>query len=183
MAVAINNDHIARCGQRLHRHLVGGGGTIGHEEHMIRTKGARGHFLRAFDIAGGLQQAIKPACRGAAFRQEQVDAVEFAHVANPIGPEHGFPARNRQRMKGADRAHGVFFQIVEEGRFIAFLHAFQNGQMLFQQFLNTIEDAPNAARGRIAGQDFHILIGHQIDIQFGPEALQARRQLQGRFLW
>ena len=78
-------------------------GAVGDEEDVIRAEGARRHLLRLLDVAGRLQQAVEAAGRRAAFGEEQVDAVELAHVADPVGLEHRLAARDRQRVEGADR--------------------------------------------------------------------------------
>ena len=73
-------------------------------------------LLRFLDVAGRLEQAVEAARRGAAFREEDVDAVELAHVADPVGLEHRLAARDRQRVEGADRALRILLQVVEERR-------------------------------------------------------------------
>ena len=114
--------------QRLHRHLVRGRGAVGDEEDVVGAEGARRLFLRLLDVAGRLQQAVEAAGGRAALGQEQVDAVELAHVADPVGLEDRLAARDRQRVEGADRALRVFLEIVEERRVEAILDAFQDGR-------------------------------------------------------
>ena len=70
--------------QRLHDHLVGGRRAVGDEEHVVGAEGARGVLLRLLDVAGRLEQAVEAAGGGAALGEEQVDAVELAHVADPV---------------------------------------------------------------------------------------------------
>ena len=83
-------------------------------------------LLRALDVAGRLEQAVEAAGGGAALGEEQVDAVELAHVADPVGLEHRLAARDRQGVEGADRAPRVFLQVVEERRFVAVGDAFED---------------------------------------------------------
>ena len=129
VAVAVDDDDVARRNQRLHHHLVAGRRAVGDEEHVVGAEGARRHVLRLLDVAGGLQKAVEAAGCGAAFSQEQVDAVELAHVADPAGAEHRLAARDRQRMEGADRALRIALQIVEERRLVARLDALENGEV------------------------------------------------------
>ena len=41
VAVAVDDDDVARLHQRLHHHLVAGGRAVGDEEHLVRAEGAR----------------------------------------------------------------------------------------------------------------------------------------------
>ena len=103
-------------------------------------KRARGLLLRLLDVAGRLQQAVEAAGGRAALGEEQVDAVELAHVADPVGLEHRFAARDRQRVEGADRALRVFLQIVEEGRLVARRRRLQDREVQFQRLFDRVED-------------------------------------------
>ena len=141
VAVAVDDRDIAGRQQRLHRHLVRCRGAVGDEENVVGAEGARGLLLRPLDVAGRLQQAVEPAGRGAALGQEQVRAVELAHVADPVGLEDRLAARDRQRVEGADRPLRVFLQVIEEWRLVTILHALQDRQVQFQHFLHRVEDA------------------------------------------
>ena len=136
--------------------LLRGRGAVGDEEDVVGAEGARRHLLRLLDVAGRLQQAVETAGRRAALGQEQVQAVELAHVADPVGLEDRFAARDRQRMEGADRPLRIFLEVVEERRFVAVLHAFENGEVQLEQFLDRIEDAAGHIRIRISGQLFDV---------------------------
>ena len=83
-------------------------------------------------------------------------------------------------MERSDRALGVFLEIVEERRFEAILNAFQDGKMQLEQLFHRVEDAANDIGLGIAGQLLHIAVGDQIDVEFGPNALQRARQRQRR---
>src|SRR6476620_4824696 len=126
MAVAIDDHDVAGGQERLHGHLVRGRSAVGDEEGMIRTKGACSHLLRLLDIAGRLQKAVKTTGCGAAFGEEQVYAVELAHVADPVGIEHRLATRNRQGVEGADWPLRIFLQVVEEWGFKSRLHALKH---------------------------------------------------------
>ena len=114
VAVAVEEHDVAGGDQRLVHHLVRGAGAVGNEEDVVGAEGARGHVLGVLDVAGRLQQAVEAAGRGARFGEEDVQAVELAHVADPVGLEHRLAARDRQRVEGADRPHRVLLQVVEE---------------------------------------------------------------------
>src|SRR5207253_6867907 len=141
--VAIDDRYVTRREQRLNRHLVRRRGAVGHEEHPIRAKRARRLVLCLLDVAGRLQQAVEAAGGRAALGEEQVRAVEFAHVADPVRLEDGFAAGNWQRVESPDRTLRVLLEIVEEWRVVTVLHTFQNAKMQLQQFLDGIEDPAN----------------------------------------
>ncbi len=178
VAVAVHDHDVAGRHQRLHHHLVRGRGSVRDEEHVVSPKGAGRHLLRFLDVARRLQQAVEAPGRGAAFRKEQVDPVELAHVADPVGPEHRLAPRDGQGVERADGALRVFLQVVEERRLIAVLDAFKNGEVQFQQFLHRVEDAPGAGRRRVGGELFHLAVGGHVDVQIGAHALQQAREPQ-----
>ena len=180
VAVAVDDHDVAGRQQRLHRHLVRRRGAVGDEEDVIGAEGARRLVLRLLDVAGRLQQAVETAGGGAAFGQEQVGPVELAHVADPVGLEDRLAARDRQRMEGADRPLRVFLQVVEERRVVAILHAFEDREVQFQQFLHRIEDAAHRIRLGIAGDLFDPAVRHEVKIELGPYALEDLRQVQRR---
>ncbi len=62
-----------------------------------------------------LQQAVETAGRRAAFRQEQIEAVELAHVADPVGLEDRLSARDRQSVERTDRPRAYFFRLSKKG--------------------------------------------------------------------
>ena len=103
VAIAVEDDDVARRDQRLVDHLVAGRSAVGDEEDVVGAERACGHVLGALDVAGRLEQAVEAAGRRAALREEQVDPVELAHVADPVGLEHGLAAGDRQRVESADR--------------------------------------------------------------------------------
>jgi hypothetical protein len=63
MAIAVDQDDIARTDQRLLHDLVGGRGSVGDEERAIAPERASRQVLRHFDVAGGLEQAVESASR------------------------------------------------------------------------------------------------------------------------
>ena len=50
----------------------------------LRAEGARRLLLRLLDVAGRLQQAVEAAGGGRGLGEEEVGAVELAHVADPV---------------------------------------------------------------------------------------------------
>ena len=180
VAVAVDDGDVAGREQRLHRHLVRCGCAVGDEEHVIRTEGARGFLLGLLDSACGLEEAVEAAGRCAALREKKRRTVEFAHVANPVRPEDGFSASNRQRVKRADRPLRVLFQVVEERRFKSILHALQDRQVQLEQFLDRVKDATNRVGVRVAGYLLDRAIGHKVEVQLRPNPFQHLRQMQRR---
>jgi hypothetical protein len=157
---------------RLVDHLVRGRGAVGHEEHVVGPEGARRHVLRFLDVAGRLQQAVEAAGGGRGLREEEVQAVELAHVADPVGLEDRLAARDRQRVEGADRPHRVFLEVVEERRAEAVRHALEHREVQLQQLLDRVEDAADAVGARIAGDALHVAVGQEVDVEFGAQLLQ-----------
>ena len=74
-------------------------------------------------------------------------------------------------MECPDRTLGVFLQIVEERGFEPVLHAFQNGQMQFQQFFHGIEYPAKHVGLGISRQLLDVPVRHQIEVEFGAHAL------------
>ena len=146
VAIAVDDDDVARPHERLHHHLVAGRRAVGDEEHVIGAEGPRRHVLRLLDVAGRLQQAVEAARGGAALGKKQVHAIEFAHVADPVRVEHGLAAGDRQGMERRDRPLRVLLQVVEEGRLVARRHALEDGQVQFHRLLDRVEDAAQDRR-------------------------------------
>src|SRR5436189_217062 len=122
------------------------------KEDVIGPEGAGRHLLRALDVAGRLEKAVEAAGRGAALGEEQVDPVELAHVADPLGFEDRLATRDRKRMEGADRAARIALQVVEERRLVAVAHAFENRQVKLERLLDGVEDPAHAIGRRVDGR-------------------------------
>ena len=138
---------------------------------MVSADGARELFLRDLDVAGRLEHAVQAAGGGGALREEQVLAVELAHVADPVRLHDRLAARDRQRVEGADRPRGVALEVVEVRRGKAVGDAFEDVQMYLGQLLDFVEHAPNHRGRRVAGQLLDIPVGQQIDVELGADAL------------
>src|SRR5829696_5523324 len=121
-------------------------------------------------------KAVEPAGCCAALGEEQVDAVELAHVADPVGLEDRLAACNRERVEGADGTARIALQIIKEGRFVSRLHAFQDGQMNLERLLDGVEDAAHAVGGRIACELLDAAVGQQKDVELGTNSLQGPGQ-------
>ena len=171
VAVAIDDRDVAWREQRLNGHLVRRRGAVGHEEDAIRTECTSRLVLRFLDVAGRLQQAVQTAGGRAALGQEQVQAIEFAHVTDPVRSEDGFAACDRQRMERPDRALRIFLEIVEERGVVAILNAFQDGEMELQKLFDGIEDPPDHVRIGVSSHLLDIAIGHQIQVKLRAHAL------------
>src|SRR4029077_15788321 len=119
-----------------------------------------------------LEQAVEAAGGRAALGKEQVRAIEFTHVANPVRLEDGFAARDRQRMEGPDRTLRILFEIVEEWRVEAILHAFQNAKVQLEKLLDGIEYPAEHVGFRVPGHLLYVAIGYQVEIEFRADPLQ-----------
>ena len=64
-----------------------------------------------------------------------------------------------------------FFRLSKNGVFEAVLHAFQNGQMQFQQLFHGIEDPAKHLGLGISRQLLDVPVRHQIEVEFGPHPL------------
>ncbi len=95
MAVAIEDHDVAWRDQGLVHHFVRGARPVGHEENAVRSECARRHFLRQLDVAGRLEKAVEAPGRGAALGQQQIETIELAHIADPIGLEDRLAASDR----------------------------------------------------------------------------------------
>ena len=108
--------------------------------------------------------------------EEQVGAVELAHVANPVRLEDRLAARDRQRVIGADRPLGVFLQVVEVGRFVPVVDAVEDGEVHLQHLLDAVEHATDGCGFIGAGKLPDVAIGEQIEVQLGPDPVHHPRE-------
>ena len=180
VAVAVDKRDVAGRQEGLDHHLVGGRGAVGDEEDVIGPEGAGRHLLRALDVAGRLEKAVEAAGRGAALGEEQVDAVELAHVADPVGFEDRLATRDRKRMEGADRPPRIALQVVEERRLVAVAHAFENRQVKLERLLDGVEDPAHAIGRGIAGEILDVTLGQEEDVELRADALQGSGEAQRR---
>ena len=142
----------------------------------MRAEGARGEFLRRLDVAGRLQQAVEPAGGRRRFGQEDVGAVELAHVADPVRMEHRLSAGDRQRVEGADGPLAVVEQVREIRRAIAVADAVHDAEMDLQRLLDVEEDAPDRGRLFARREGLDGAVGDQVDVELGAEVLDQRCQ-------
>ena len=83
VAVAVEQQLLARREQRLEDHLVRGRGAVGGEEGPPRAERLRGHRLRLGDHAGRLHQRIEHLHRHRQVGVEQVLAHELVEIVHP----------------------------------------------------------------------------------------------------
>jgi hypothetical protein len=93
---------------------------------------------------------------------EKGGAVKLSHVADPVGFEDRFAARDRQRVESADWPLCVLLEIVEKRGVIAILDAFEDRKMQFQKFLDCIEDAAQSRCIGTARQLLDLAVGQQV---------------------
>ncbi len=180
VAVAVRDHDVAGLGHRLVDHLVGRRRAVGHEEHVVGADRARKLLLRHFDVAGRLEHAVDAAGRGGRLGQEQVLAVELAHVADPVRLHDRLAARDRQRVEGGDRPGSVMLEIVEERRGVAVGDAFDDVEVHLEQFLDLVEHAADHRGSRIARQLLHVAVGQQVDVEFRSHTLDRRAPARPR---
>ena len=180
VAVAVDQHDVARAAHRLVHDLVGGRRAVGDEERVVAAEGARRLVLRHLDVAGGLEQAVQAARRGRGLGEEQVGAVELAHVADPVRLEDRLAARDRQCVEGADRALRVLLQVVEVRRAVAVLQAVEDREVHLERLLERVEHAADARRVVRAGELADVTIGDHVDVELGPDDVQARSRAARR---
>ena len=168
VAVAVDQHDVAGLEQRLVDDLVGRRRAVGDEEAAVAAEGAGRLVLRHLDVAGRLEQAVEAAGGRRRLGEEQVDAVELAHVADPVGLEDRLPAGDRQGVEGADGPAGVVLQVVEVRRLVAVLHAVEDRQVDLHRLLDAVEDPPDRRRLVGAGEGADIAVGRQVDVELGP---------------
>ena len=173
VAVAVDDDDVARLAHRLHHDLVRGRGAVGAQVGALGAERPRHRFLRALDGAGGLEQAVEAAGGGGGFREQDVGAVELAHVADPVGREHRLAARDRQRMEGADRTLRILLQVVEVRRLVAVLEAVEDRQVQFHRFFDVVEQAPDRLGFVARGQQLRCAVGEQVEIELGTQVVDG----------
>src|SRR6187401_177463 len=103
MAVAVDDHDIPWLADRLDDNLIGRRRAVNAEVRSLGAERARRLFMRFFDVPGGLEQAVESTGGRRGLGEEQIHAVELAHVADPVRAEDRLAARHRQRMKRTDR--------------------------------------------------------------------------------
>ena len=157
-------------------HLVGRGGAVGDEENVVRTDGTGEFFLRNLDVAGRLEHAVQAAGGGRGLGEEQVLAVELAHVADPVRLHDRLAACDRQGVKGGDRPGRVALQVVEERSGIALGDAFENVEVHLHQLLDLVEHAADHRGRRVTRHLLHLPVAQEVDVEFRANALDEPGQ-------
>ena len=176
VAVAVDQDDVARLEQRLVDDLVRRRRAVGDEEAAVAAERAGRLVLRDLDVAGRLEQAVEAAGGRRRLGEEQVGPVELAHVADPVRLEDRLPAGHRQRVEGADRPLRVPLEVVEVRRLVAVLHAVEDRQVDLHRLLDPVEDPPDRRRLRGAGQPGDVAVGREIDVELRPPPAHQLRQ-------
>ena len=143
MAIAIDQDDIARPDQCLHHDLVRGRCPIGDKVSAFSAKRACRQLLGFLDWPMRLQQRIEPTRCRRGFRKKNIHAVKLHHILDPVRFGHRFAARNRHRVKYAGWLAAVFAQRGKKGRLVTLLDAAQDIQVqvevIFLLVKNTLE--------------------------------------------
>jgi hypothetical protein len=176
VAVAVDQDDVARRQKRLVDDLVRRGGAVGDEEAAIAAERPCRLVLRDLDVAGGLQEAVEASRGRGRFGEEQVRPVELAHVPDPVRLEDGLAARQRQRVESADRPGRVLLEIVEERRVVAILDAVEDREVDLHRFLDAVERAPDR-RGLIPTRQLgDVVVGDHEEVELGPQRAHDARE-------
>ena len=181
VAVAVHQHDVAGGDERLRDDLVGGRGAVRDEERPPGTERLGGQLLRLAQRAGRLEQRVEAAAGGRGLGQEDVQAVEAEHVADPVGAEDGLALRDRQRVEHAGRAVAVVPQRLEERRVVPVGHPGEDAQVQFQRALLRVEH-PAEVMAEMAGAVLDVDLGHQVQVEFGPQPGQPAGQDLGAFV-
>ena len=180
VAVAVDENDVAGPAQRLVHDLVRGGGAVGDEVAAVAAERARRLVLRHLDVAGGLEQAVEAAGGGRALGEEEVRAVELAHVANPVGLEDRLAARHRQGVEGADRTLRVFLEVVEVRRAVAVGDSVHDGKVDLEHLVHAVEHAAQRRRIVGGGQRRDLAVGAEVHVELGTHRAHGAREQRGK---
>ena len=145
----------------------------------LGSEGPRAEVLRLLDVAGGLQQAVEPARGRGGLRQEQVGAVELAHVADPVRAEDGLAAGDGEGVEGADGPLRVLLQVAEVRRLVAVADAVQDGEVDLHQLLDLMEHSPDGGHFLAPREMLHGAVGEEVHVELGAVALDDPRERGG----
>ena len=164
VTVAVDQNDVARAYQRLHHDLVAGRGAVGGEEGLLGAEGACRQFLRFLDRPVRLEQAIEPARGRRGLGQEDVGAVEGAHVLDPVRARDRLAAADRHGVEDAGRLLGILLERGEKRRLLARGDPTKDVQVQFQKILLVVEH-PAAAAEVAPGDVLDRAVGDQIGVQ------------------
>ncbi|KDB51540.1 hypothetical protein X805_29180 [Sphaerotilus natans subsp. natans DSM 6575] len=116
VAVAVEQQRVARRQQRLEDDLVRGRGAVGGEIGAPRAEGLRGQALRLRDHAGRMQQRIELRHRHREIGAQHLLADEVVEVAHPRAGAVGVAAGVARRVPGILGLRDIGAQRVIEGR-------------------------------------------------------------------
>ena len=182
VAVPVDEHDVARADIRLADDLVRRRRAVGDEVRAARAERLRGQILGLAQRTGRLQQRVEPAAGGRRLGQEDVEAVEVDHVLDPVRAHHGLALADGQRVERPGRPVCVRTQRVEERGPVAVRDAVQDGQVQLEQSLPGVEH-PAEVRAQAAGHLFDRDLGHQVDVELGPDRGELVGQDLGAFLW
>jgi len=168
VAIAVDQHDVARPHQGLDDDLVAGRGAVGGEEGLARAERAGRQFLRLLDGAVGIEQGVEPAGGRRGLGEEDVHAVEVAHVADPVRLADRLAAGDRHGVEHAGGLLAVSLEGGEEGRLVAPVDAAQDVEVKLHVVFLIVEH-PAAGLADPARHLLHRLIGDQVDVELGPE--------------
>ncbi len=183
VAIAVEEDGLARLEQGLDQDLVGRAGAVGGEEGVAGAEGPRGQVLGLLDHALGVEQRVELGHRDAEVGLEDVGAEEAEELARGQAGLDRVAARVAGRVPGVAGLQGVLAQLVEEGG--AVLGADDLGPDLLGDLVVVAVGLEEVAVGVAAGaeQGAVALGGEEEDVDLeaqGQDALEEVHTLDGR---
>jgi hypothetical protein len=171
VAVAIEQQLVARRQQRLEDHLVGGRRAVGGEVGLPRAERLRGQALRLHDDAGRVQQRIEHLHRHRQVGAQQVLAREVVEVAHPRAALVRVAAGVARRVPAVlGHAHVVLQLVVERrGRLLGDLRRQDAGPAVVVA-LAAVEVAVHHVAGQALQQQLVLVVFQRhVERQLGPE--------------
>src|SRR5438067_3883882 len=107
----------------------------------------------------------------------------MTEIANPVGIENRLPTSYRQRVKRADRAARIIFEVVEIRCVVALVHSLEESEMDLHQVIEAVENAPNVFGIEVASHLFHCAIHYQINVQLRTDLSDGAGQSHSVVLW
>ena len=124
---------------------------------------------------GRLEQRIEAAAGRRGLGQEDVQAVEADHVADPVRADDRVALGDRQRMEHPGRAVAVVPQRLEERRRYRAATPGQDAQVQLQRAFLGVED-PAEVMAEVPGDVLDRDLRHQVQVELGPQPGQPPGQ-------
>ena len=161
--------------------LVGGRGSVGHEERVLGAVGAGRKFLGLLQRVHRGQERIQATGGRRGLGQQQVQPVEVQEVLDPLGAHHRTTAGNRQGVEHTHRAAGMLLDRGEERGVVQVGHPAQQREVQLQLVLAPEHTAE--AMGQGTGEALDVRARHEVQVHLGAQrgegVGQAEHSLNG----